>query len=96
MRPTGLTWAYQLLNNTRALHGSRPGPRVGSGDLTQNRGSSRVGSGWVGSGLEEQAYRRGGCRSRRNISQLVGADGGDDAGVGGSGQGEGALPLVAA
>ena len=29
------------------------------------------------------------------MSQLVGADDGDDAGVGGSGQEEGALPLVA-
>ena len=51
--------------------------------------------GAVGSGPKEQAYRRSGCRSRRNMSQLVGADGGDDAGVGGSGQEEGALPLVA-
>ena len=30
--------------------------------------------GAVSSGLKEQAYRRGGCRSRRNMSQLVGAD----------------------
>ena len=27
------------------------------------------------SGLREQTYRRGGCRSRRNMSQLVSADG---------------------
>ena len=31
--------------------------------------------GAVGSGLKEQTYRRGDCRSRRNMSQLVGADG---------------------
>ena len=42
--------------------------------------------GAVGSGLKEQAYRRGGCRSRRKMSQLIGADGGNDAGVSGSGQ----------
>ena len=46
--------------------------------------------GAVGSGLKEQAYRRDGCRSWRNMSQLVGADGGDDAGVCGSGQEKGA------
>ena len=34
-----------------------------------------VTSGAVGSGLKEQTYRRDGCRSRRNMSQLVGADG---------------------
>ena len=50
--------------------------------------------GAVGGGLKEQAYRRGSCRSRRNMSQLVGADGDDDVGVGGSGQGDGALPLL--
>ena len=31
--------------------------------------------GAVSSGAKEQAYRRGGCRSPRNRSQLVGADG---------------------
>ena len=31
--------------------------------------------GAVSSGRKEQTYRRGVCRSRRNISQLVGADG---------------------
>ena len=29
----------------------------------------------VGSGLKKQVYRRGGCRSLRNVSQLVGVDG---------------------
>ena len=28
----------------------------------------------VGSGLKGQTNRRGGCRSRRNMSQLVGVD----------------------
>ena len=31
--------------------------------------------GVVSSGLKEQAYRCGGSKSRRNMSQLVGADG---------------------
>ena len=30
--------------------------------------------GVVGSGLKEQAYRRGGCRSRRSMTQMVVAD----------------------
>ena len=34
-----------------------------------------VSPGAAGSGLKEQTYRRGGCRSRKNLSQLVGADG---------------------
>ena len=32
-------------------------------------------AGAVISGLKEQTYRRGGCRSRRNMFQLAGADG---------------------
>ena len=47
-------------------------------------------------GLKREAYRRGGCSSRQHLPQLVIAEGGDDAGVGGSGQEEGALPLVVA
>ena len=34
-----------------------------------------VSPGAVSRGLKEQTYRRGGCRSRRNMSHLVGADG---------------------
>ena len=33
-----------------------------------------VSPGAVSSGLKRQTYRRGGCRSRRNMFQLVGAD----------------------
>ena len=33
-----------------------------------------VSPGAVSSGLKEQTYRRGGCRNRRNMSQLVGTD----------------------
>ena len=33
-----------------------------------------VSPGVVSSGLKEQTYRRDGCRSLRNMSQLVGAD----------------------
>ena len=49
----------------------------------------------AGSGLKEQAYRRGGCRSRRNMSQLVVADGDMTPELVVCGQEEGALPLVA-
>ena len=31
--------------------------------------------GAIGSGLKEQTYGRDGCRSRRSMSQLLGADG---------------------
>ena len=50
--------------------------------------------GAVGSGMKQQAYRRGGSRNWRNKSQLVGADDGDDAIVGANDQKEGSLPLV--
>ena len=33
-----------------------------------------VSPGAISSGLKEQTYRRGGCRSQRNMSQLVGTD----------------------
>ena len=34
-----------------------------------------VSPGAFSTGLKEQTYRRSGCRSRRNMSQLVGVDG---------------------
>ena len=34
-----------------------------------------VSPGAVSSGPKERAYRHGGCRSRQNMSQLVGVDG---------------------
>ena len=50
----------------------------------------------VGSSLERQAYRCDGFKSRKSNSHLVGADGGGDAGAGGSGQNKGSLSLVVA
>ena len=45
--------------------GCREGPTLPTMAVTPGAVSSR---------LKEQTYRRGGCRSRRNMFQLVGAD----------------------